>query len=77
MAAVHIAASAASEMCGVFIDAGTRDEPTALPGLAHFVEHTIFKGTRRRSSWHINNRMESIGGELNAFTAKRRLLSTP
>lgn len=56
--------------CGILVDAGTRDEPASLPGLAHFVEHTIFKGTARRSSWHINNRMEAIGGELNAYTNK-------
>lgn len=56
--------------CGIFIDAGSRDEPSSLPGLAHFVEHTIFKGTSHRSSWHISNRMESVGGELNAYTTK-------
>lgn len=55
---------------GVLVDAGSRDEPSDHPGLAHFVEHTIFKGTARRSSWHISNRMESIGGELNAYTFK-------
>lgn len=56
--------------CGVLVDAGSRDEPSSHPGLAHFVEHTIFKGTERRSSWHISNRMESIGGEINAYTFK-------
>lgn len=55
---------------GVLVDAGSRDEPASLPGLAHFVEHTIFKGTSRRSGWHISNRMESVGGELNAYTFK-------
>lgn len=40
------------------------------PGLAHMVEHTIFKGTTHRQAWHINNRMEAVGGELNAFTTK-------
>lgn len=55
---------------GVLVDAGTRDEPKDHPGLAHFVEHTIFKGTEKRSSWLISNRMESIGGELNAYTYK-------
>lgn len=55
---------------GVLVDAGTRDEPASLPGLAHFVEHTIFKGTERRSAWHISNRMEAVGGELNAYTNK-------
>ncbi len=57
---------------GVAIRAGSSDEDTAenLDGLAHFVEHTIFKGTLRRSSFHIINRMEAVGGELNAFTSK-------
>lgn len=53
------------------VRAGSRDELTPDEfGMAHFVEHTIFKGTKRRSSWHIINRMEAIGGELNAFTTK-------
>lgn len=56
--------------CGVLVDAGTREDPKDRSGLAHFVEHTLFKGTARRSSWHISNRMESIGGELNAYTSK-------
>lgn len=55
---------------GLLINAGTRDEDSHTPGLAHFVEHTIFKGTSRRSSWHISNRMESVGGEINAYTNK-------
>ena len=55
---------------GVAINAGSRDEGENHHGLAHFVEHTIFKGTERRNSWHISNRMESIGGELNAYTSK-------
>lgn len=53
---------------GVLVDAGSRDE--VIPGLAHFVEHTIFKGTQKRSSWHISNRLETVGGELNAYTSK-------
>lgn len=58
--------------CGLAIRAGSRDEDVAggQDGLAHFVEHTIFKGTERRSSYHIINRMEAVGGELNAFTTK-------
>lgn len=55
---------------GVVIKAGSRDEPECRHGLAHFVEHTVFKGTLHRSGWNINNRMESIGGELNAYTSK-------
>lgn len=52
------------------VNAGSRDETPHEFGLAHFVEHTIFKGTRKRRSWHIVNRMESVGGELNAYTTK-------
>lgn len=55
---------------GVCIAVGARDEDPDRYGLAHFVEHTIFKGTRRRRSWHIINRMEAVGGELNAYTTK-------
>ena len=56
--------------CGLSIDAGSRDERPGQFGLAHFVEHTIFKGTRHRRAWHILNRMERVGGELNAYTTK-------
>lgn len=56
--------------CGLAVNAGSRDEEPGKEGLAHFVEHTLFKGTEHRKSWHISNRMESIGGELNAFTGK-------
>lgn len=60
----------AAEYCGLVVDTGSRDETSEQEGLAHFVEHTIFKGTDRRRSWHIINRMESVGGELNAYTTK-------
>lgn len=56
--------------CGLAVNAGSRDERAPHYGLAHFVEHTIFKGTARRKAWHILNRMETIGGELNAYTTK-------
>lgn len=55
---------------GIAVRAGSADEDAASFGLAHLVEHTIFKGTEKRSSWHIINRMEAVGGELNAFTTK-------
>ncbi len=68
---VHRHAPGATEFCGLTINAGSRDElQPAMHGLAHFVEHTIFKGTARRSDSYIRNRMEAIGGELNAFTTK-------
>ena len=56
--------------CAVTVDAGSRDELPSEHGLAHFTEHSLFKGTRRRKAWHINNRLEKLGGELNAFTSK-------
>lgn len=56
--------------CGIYIKAGSRNEPEGKEGLAHFVEHTIFKGTDRRRGWQVASRMEDVGGELNAFTTK-------
>lgn len=56
--------------CGIAVDAGTRDEMPSESGMAHFTEHLTFKGTHRRRSWHILNRMESVGGDLNAYTGK-------
>lgn len=59
---------------GVLINAGSRDDGPDTPGLAHFVEHTIFKGTESKSSRTVSSRMESIGGELNAYTTKEETL---
>ncbi len=59
---------------GVLVNAGSRDDKEGRDGLAHFVEHTIFKGTPKRSSWHVSNRMEMIGGELNAYTTKEEIM---
>ena len=56
--------------CGFAVGAGRRDEQPGHYGLAHFVEHTLFKGTTHRRAWHILNRMERVGGELNAYTTK-------
>ena len=56
--------------CGYAVNAGTRDEDPDTPGMAHFIEHMLFKGTTRRRAWHILNRMEHVGGDLNAFTNK-------
>lgn len=67
---MHLRPDSVAEHCGVAVRAGSRDEAPEHYGLAHFVEHTIFKGTLRRRSWHILNRMERIGGELNAYTTK-------
>jgi predicted Zn-dependent peptidase len=56
--------------CGLVINVGSRDEMDQEHGMAHFVEHMLFKGTKKRRSTHIINRLETIGGELNAFTSK-------
>ena len=56
--------------CGVIINTGSRDENFNEQGLAHFIEHTIFKGTLKRKSFHILSRLEDVGGELNAYTTK-------
>lgn len=56
--------------CGLVIDAGSRDELESEAGLAHFIEHTLFKGTRKRKTFHILSRLDSVGGEINAFTSK-------
>ncbi len=70
MRAVCLPSVGGVDYFGVSVNAGSRDESTTEYGLAHFVEHTIFKGTRKRRAWHILNRMERVGGELNAFTTK-------
>ena len=67
---VHITTTSQVAWCGLAVNAGSRDELEGHYGLAHFVEHTIFKGTRHRRAWHILNRMERVGGELNAYTTK-------
>lgn len=67
---VHIPTLSPVAHLGVFINTGTRDEPESQDGMAHFIEHMIFKGTRKRKAYHILNRLESVGGELNAFTTK-------
>lgn len=56
--------------CGIIINAGSRDEEEHQQGLAHFIEHVIFKGTKKRKAFHILNRIDSVGGELNAYTSK-------
>ncbi len=67
---IHAPSPTQVTYCGYAIDAGTRDEADDEQGLAHFVEHLIFKGTQKRRTWHILNRMEHVGGDLNAYTNK-------
>ena len=56
--------------CGIAVNTGSRDEYDHEWGMAHFVEHMLFKGTKKRRAHHISNRMENVGGDLNAFTTK-------
>lgn len=71
---VHRATASDVSYSGIAVNAGSADDPAGLPGLAHFVEHTIFKGTASRNSWQINNMAESVGGELNAYTTKEETI---
>ncbi len=59
--------------CGLVLNIGSRDEYEDQQGLAHFWEHMVFKGTKKRNSFHILNRLDSVGGELNAFTTKEKI----
>jgi predicted Zn-dependent peptidase len=56
--------------CGIFIHAGSRDESDTEHGIAHFIEHTIFKGTEKRNVFQVLNRLENVGADLNAYTTK-------
>jgi len=56
--------------CGLMIEAGSRDEHPSEMGLAHFIEHSLFKGTKNRKTFHILNRLDTVGGEINAYTGK-------
>ena len=70
---VHVQASSAVAHFGVTVLAGSRfEEPTEI-GLAHFLEHCIFKGTQKRKAFHILSRLDDVGGELNAYTAKEEM----
>ena len=55
---------------GIILNTGSRDEQPSEQGIAHFIEHIIFKGTQKRKAFHIISRMEDVGGELNAYTGK-------
>lgn len=57
--------------CGIVVDAGTRHEEPADLGMAHFMEHMSFKGTEHRRAHHVARYLESVGGDLNAFTSKQ------
>lgn len=67
---IHLHAASPVVYCGYEINAGTRDEEAGEEGMAHFCEHITFKGTERRRALQILNCLESVGGDLNAFTNK-------
>lgn len=67
---IHLPSTSPVLYCGYQINVGSRDEAPGEEGLAHFCEHVTFKGTEHRRAWHIINRLESVGGDLNAFTNK-------
>ncbi len=66
----HIPVESEIAYCGMMIHTGTRDEETNEHGMAHFIEHMLFKGTKKRKPFHILSRMEDVGGEINAYTTK-------
>ena len=69
---VHKPISGKIAHCGFIINTGSRDELLYENGIAHFIEHTIFKGTNKRKAHHILNRIDSVGGEINAYTTKEK-----
>ena len=66
----HMPVESEIAYCGMMIHTGTRDEDAHEHGMAHFIEHMLFKGTQKRKPFHILSRMEDVGGEINAYTTK-------
>jgi len=67
---LHLSSPGSISHCAILVKAGTRDEPEGKEGLAHFIEHTLFKGTKKRRAIQILNCLDAVGGELNAYTTK-------
>lgn len=67
---IHKEVDAEVAQCGLIINAGSRDEQDHETGMAHFIEHVLFKGTKKRRAYHVLSRLEDVGGELNAYTTK-------
>ncbi|MCX6235293.1 MAG: pitrilysin family protein [Bacteroidetes bacterium] len=67
---IHLHADTPVAHCGILINAGTRDEKENEQGMAHFIEHVIFKGTQKRNVYQILNRLDNVGADLNAYTTK-------
>jgi len=66
--------STSAAYCALSIKCGTRDEEGYHSGIAHFVEHTLFRGTKRKSASVINSYLDKLGGELNAYTTKEEIV---
>ena len=71
---IHALVASEVAYLGFAVNVGSRDESETAHGMAHFVEHCLFKGTTKRNVWNILNRMENVGGELNAYTSKEETL---
>ena len=67
---IHLHSKSAVGHCGLIINTGSRDEKEHEHGMAHFIEHAIFKGTKKRKAYHILSRLDDVGGEINAYTTK-------
>ena len=67
---IHHQINSAVAHCGIMINTGSRDEAAPEQGITHFIEHALFKGTKKRKAFHILSRLEDVGGELNAYTTK-------
>jgi predicted Zn-dependent peptidase len=67
---IHSQVASPVAHCGFFIHTGSRDEQANEHGIAHFIEHLFFKGTKKRKAFHVLSRLEDVGGELNAYTTK-------
>ncbi len=67
---VHINQDSPVAHFGLLVNTGSRDEKADEHGMAHFIEHVIFKGTKRRRAYHILSRLDDVGGDLNAYTTK-------
>jgi predicted Zn-dependent peptidase len=67
---IHFHTESPVSHCGLMINTGSRDEMPEQHGVAHLLEHMLFKGTQKRSSYQILSRMEDVGGEMNAYTTK-------
>jgi len=67
---VHKEKNSDVSFCGIMIATGSKDEKEDEHGITHLIEHTLFKGTKKRKAYHILSYMENVGGEINAYTTK-------